>query len=135
MKLQASPSNYNPWEVTQWFQHFFQLIVAILEVIFHECGKFIGYNFWMFSTSQNDETSTFISACERDRNFMELYPGCREVVKVWGCFSVPEILELKVLRAQAFYCGAPSSHLQCPLGLNYCLLNSTKCIFVQPCFF
>jgi len=49
---------------------------------------------------------------------MELELGCREDVKVWECFSSPEILELKVQRGLARYRDAAPSRLQCTFRLT-----------------
>jgi len=37
LNYKLSPSKYDPWEVTQWFQRFFPLIIVVLEVIFRKC--------------------------------------------------------------------------------------------------
>ena len=49
---------------------------------------------------------------------MELDLGCREGVEVRECFSLPEILKLKVQCELARYRGAAPSRLQCPFGLT-----------------
>ena len=49
---------------------------------------------------------------------MELDLGCREDVEDRECFSLPEILELKVQCELAHYRDAAPSHLHCPCRLT-----------------
>ena len=113
-----SPSKYDPWEVTQWFQHFFSTDHSSNEVIFRKCVQIISYNFFLcFPLSQNDH-STSISTQERGRICTELDLGCREDVEVRECFSSPEILELKAQCELVHYCGAAPGRLQCQFGLT-----------------
>ena len=55
---------------------------------------------------------------------MELDLGCREDVEVRGCFSSPEIVELKVQYELVRYCGAAPNRLQCPFGICWTCFQS-----------